>query len=138
METRMKFRKALESGLKTEFGDTVGEILGDIIGYFPSTGLDKSALTKMRVADAIEIESSISASKVDGGTLLLVRSNAIVSALLGDIQGVQRWAATGLEWCAKVEGGGWNTTTPEWDWLRENPEEFSRLVIELKRFLGQV
>ena len=99
METRMKFRKALESGLKTEFGDTVGEILGDIIGYFPSTGLDKSALTKMRVADAIEIESSISASKVDGGTLLLVRSNAIVSALLG---GYTRCATMGGYWSRVV------------------------------------
>lgn len=133
----MKFRKALESGLKTEFGDTVGEILGDIIGYFPRTGLDKTALIKMRDADAIEIQSSISASKVDGGTLQLVRSNAIASALLGDIQGVQRWAATGLEWCTKVEGGGWNKTAPEWDWLHENSEEYSRLVIEVKRFLGQ-
>ena len=138
METQIKFRKALESGLKAEFGDTVGEILGDIIGYFPSTGLDETALTKMRNANAVEIQSSISGSKVDGGTLLLVRSNAIASALLGDIQGVQRWTATGSEWCSKVEGGGWSSTTPEWVWLHETSEEYSRLAIELKRFLGQV
>jgi hypothetical protein len=138
METQMKFRRAFESGLKVEFGDTVGEILGDIIGYFPRTGLDKAALTTMRDAYAIEIQSSISARRVDGGTLLLVRSNAIASALLEDTQGVQLWAATGQEWCIKVDGGGWNATAPEWDWLRENPEEYSRLVIELKRFLGQI
>ena len=75
MDTHMKFRKAFESGLKTEFGDVVGEVLGDIIGYFPNTGLDRTALVEMRNADSITIQSSVTSNNVDGGTLLKVRSN---------------------------------------------------------------
>lgn len=137
METQMKFRKALESGLKAEFENVVAEILGDVIGYFPNTGLDHTALVNMRNADSLTIQASVSSSNVDGGTLLKVRSNAIASALLGDIQGVKQWVSLGLEWCLKVDGGGWSGTTPEWNWILNNPEEYSHLVIELKRFLGQ-
>ena len=137
MEIQIRFRKALELGLKAEFDDVVAEILGDVIGYFPNTGLDHTALAKMRNANAVTIQASVSSSNVNGGTLLKVRSNAIASALLRDIEGVKQWGSIGLEWCLKVDGGGWSETTPEWSWMLNNPEEYSHLVIELKRFLGQ-
>ncbi|MBK7352341.1 MAG: hypothetical protein IPI97_10135 [Nitrosomonas sp.] len=138
MEVQLKLRQAFESGLKAEFGSVVGEILGDNIGYFPRTGLEPAALTNMRDVDGIKIETAVTSRNVDGGTLLLIRSNTTASALLLDVVEIQRWASLGLEWCQKVQGGGWPGTEPEWRWILEHAEEYSNLVIELKKFLGHV
>jgi hypothetical protein len=137
METIMRFHKAFEAGLKGDFGEVVGGLLGDAIGYFPSTGLQPTALRKMLGVDSAAITASINARSVDGGTLLLVRSNVIASALLGDTAGVQQWSRVGLERCSKVDGGGWKGTASGWQWILDNTEEYSQLVSDLKRFLHQ-
>lgn len=138
MEVQRKFRQAFESGLKTEFGAVVGEILGDGIGYFPRTGLQAAALVNMRNENAAEIETAVTAHNVNGETLLLIRSNTTASALLHEVEEIQRWAALGLEWCQTIQGGGWPGTEPEWRWILEHAEEYSSLVVELKKFLGHV
>jgi hypothetical protein len=138
MEVQRKLQQAFESGLKAEFGPVVGAILGDNIGYFPSTGLEPAALANMRDVDGTEIETAVASRNVDGGTLLLIRSNTTASALLLEAVEIQRWASLGLEWCQKVQGGGWPGTEPEWRWILENAEEYSSLVVELKKFLGHV
>ncbi len=138
MEVQRKLQQAFESGLKAEFGSVVGEILGDVIGYFPSTGLEAAALANMRNVDGTEIEAAIASRNVDGGTLLLIRSNTTASALLGEVVEIQRWAALGLEQCQTVQSGGWPGTEPEWRWILENAEKYSSLVVELKKFLGHM
>ena len=138
MEVQRKLRQAFESGLKAEFGSVVGKILGDNIGYFPSTGLEAGALANMCDQDGTEIQTAVAGHNVDGGTLLLIRSNTTASALLHKVAEIQRWAALGLEWCQKVQGGGWPGTEPEWRWILENAEEYSILVVELKKFLGHM
>ena len=136
MEVEMKLRQAFESGLKTEFGPLVGEILGDGIGYFPRTGLKAAALTNMRNEDRAKIETAVAAHKVDGGTLLLISSNTTASALLVEVEEIQRWAALGLEWCQTIQDGGWPGTEPQWRWILEHAKEYSSLLVEMKKFLG--
>lgn len=138
MEVQMKFRQAFESGLKTEFGPLVGAILRDGIGYLPRTGLQAAALANMRNGNGAEIETAVVTHNVDGGTLLLIRSNTSASALLLEVEEIQRWATLGLEWCQRVQGGGWPGTEPEWRWILEHAEEYAILMVELKRFLGHV
>lgn len=138
MEVQRKLRQAFETGLKAEFGPVVGEILGDVIGYFPSTGLEAAALSNMRNVNGAEIETAVATHSVDGGTLLLIRSNTTASALLREVVEIQRWAALGLERCQTIQSGGWPDTEPEWRWMLENAEEYSSLVVELKKFLGHV
>jgi len=138
MEVQQKLRQAFEFGLKAEFGSVIGEILGDLIGYFPRTGLESAALANMRNVDQINIETAVASQNVDGGTLLLIRSNTMASALLFDVVEIQRWATLGLEWCQTIQGGGWLGTEPEWRWILENAEEYSNLSVELKKFLGDV
>lgn len=135
-ELRRRLHMAFEAGLKAEFGELAGEAIGDVIGYFPKEGLGEPALKTKRDADAQTIEGAIAASTLDGRTMLLIRSNTIASAILADIAGVQRWARVGLDWCGRVDGGGWPTTVPQWHWILENQETYSELVKETKRFLG--
>ncbi|MFP5356869.1 MAG: hypothetical protein ACLGHI_00255 [Gammaproteobacteria bacterium] len=138
METMMRFHKAFEAGLKADFGEIVGKLLGDAIGYFPSSGLKHEALKKNLEEDSALITSSIKAGNVDGGTLLKIRSNVIASALLGDTKSVEQWSRIGLEWSDKVLGGGWNETFQEWQWIIANTEDYSQLISDLKRFLHQI
>ncbi len=137
METLMKFRKAFEAGLKAEFGDLVGEVLSDAVGFFPSVGLKPEALRTMVQEDTTTIAPSINAGTVDGGTLLKIRSNMLASAILKDAQGIRHWSGVGREWCQKVDGGGWKGTAAEWEWVSDNADEYSKLVSALKQFLNQ-
>lgn len=136
IETRLG--NAFASALKAEFGAILGEILSDAAGYFPRVGLGVAALKQMRDANAKVIEGLIPSSTVDGGIMLLVRSNAIASGILVEIDEIRHWAGVGCDLCQRVDGGGWDQAEPEFRWMLENPEEYSELVRGVKRFLGQL
>ncbi len=137
-DLRIRLHMAFEAGLKAEFGELAGEALRNVIVYFPVEGLGESALRTKRDADAQTIEGAIAAPAVDGGTMWLILSNTIASAILADIAGVRRWASVGLDWCGRADGGGWPATEPEWRWILEDPETYSELVQETKRLLGHL
>jgi hypothetical protein len=138
-KVRDKLSRAFELGIKAEFGSVVGEILSkDVMDYYPRSGLETEALVNMRDEDEAQIKTAISNHNVDGGTLLLIRSNATASALLQEAADIQHWAALGLEYCRQVQSGGWPGSEPKWRWMLGNAEEYSRLVIAMKRFLGHL
>jgi len=133
MEEVIRMTREIESGLKKKFVRVLGGLIEDIVGYSPASGLSEKSLINSIETDSEKINSDISAGKVDGGTMLLIRSNMIASALIGDIKGTEYWAEMGAKYCGQVEGGGWNQTRDEFELVMNNPEEFSELSRIIKR-----
>ncbi len=130
MSVRNRICAAFEYGLAQEFGILVGEILYDVYEY---GSLEESGLVTRIKEEQKKIDEAINQNKVDGSTMWSLRWIVAASAILCDFVGVKHWANVGLMQCHLIDFG-WNRSRPEWQWILENVEEYTKLVTGIRKF----
>jgi|GEM_PF-1711383 len=135
-EMQRELRIALEKGLHQHFGDLVGGMLGDVLSYRERTKLDLQRLRELVENDAAAVVGAIVANRVDGALMVMIRSQMIGSALLGDRDAVVRWATEGMNRSRRV-AGPWTDTERQWQWVMEDPNRYIMYARQLKYFLNQ-
>jgi hypothetical protein len=131
-----EFRMAFEKGLRQHFGDFLGGMLLDVVNYRERLKLDPLRLREMVENDAAAVVGAIVSNRTDGALMLMIRSQMIGSALLGDRDAVVRWATEGLGRSRRV-GGPWTDTEQQWKWILEDPARYITHARQLKYFLNQ-
>lgn len=132
-----EMRKALEMGLRQQYGEMMGKMLSDVIDYHERVKVDFAKLRSMMDNENSAVVAAIVANRVDAPLMLMLRSQMIGAALLGDKEAVVRWATEGSHRARRV-GGPWASTEPEWKWILENVDRYILYARQLKYFLNVV
>lgn len=137
MDLQAELVAAFETGLRAKFGDLVGGIMTQIIKYHHGESLNSARLREIVEADAGSVLNSIVLNRIDGGTMLALRSCTIGSAILDDKDAVVRWATEGHNRCKQVDGE-WPGTVPQWQWILSNTYTFIYHARQIKRAFNQL
>ncbi len=130
-----ELRTAFQRGLYLQYGEIMGKVLGDVIEYHERVKLDIPKLKELLDNESAAVVAAIVANRVDGPLMMMIRSQMIGSAILGDKAAVIRWTNEGLHRAQRV-GGPWLNTEPQWKWVIENTERYILYARQLKYFLN--
>jgi len=125
------------AGLVQKVEPPLGQLLADAVHYCHRDWLDRDHLKKIVATDNGAALTAVLSNSVTGATMKLIRDSMIGCALLGDRDGVVRWAKEGTTRCTKV-GGDWGKTAKDWEWVTENTQKYCEYVRELKIFQNQL
>ncbi len=130
-----ELRAAFDIGLRQHFGDDVGALLAAVLKYHPGMKIDDTNLKQTIETDSGMILEQVVGDRVDGTTLQGICEAMIGSALIQDIDGVNRWAKEGEVRCAKA-GPEWAATSGQWQWVLAHPLQFINCARAIKKFVG--
>ncbi len=125
--------------LKDRFGETLGSLLGEGVGFSPPEGLSEDSLNAglSRLEHEIDKYFSQSVSKVDAHYLLKARWACFYSALLKKNDLIIKYAEIGLKYHDVTDNTSWHRTTDQWKYLINQPESFSKAFNSLKEILKE-
>ncbi|MGI6757791.1 MAG: hypothetical protein ACOX32_07850 [Bacteroidaceae bacterium] len=135
IEIRIEFQKLLIS----RFGNTLGELLGEGVGFNPPEGLSENALMTglSRLEHEIDEYFSQNNNTIDAYYLLKVRWACFYSALLNKTGALVKFANIGLDYHKRTDNTSWHRTSDEWNYLINQSQDFTIAFNSLKQTIKE-